>query len=287
MFLPAKRPRNKTSSILNRSMILHAKQPKIILKLKIIFFFYVSYWLNRNKHTSTAVLCCYPRSGSTLFLSYLFPSLNIDTHSEILNPMNILLPKKPIKKIEKFIHSYSKISPAKVSVSKIFLFQFNEFSIDIQKLSSQHNTKYIVLYRKDILRQFYSVKVANRAKNWTFDADPNDRNHILDIDPSEFKEYAARVKADYKQFITQLKKYNFPFQLVSYEEISQNTIETYKEVIYPFLEVEYKEPRTRMKKQNTAPTQEVIKNYAEIINSCNSLDLSLEFNNNNEIIEVI
>lgn len=206
------------------------------------------------------------RTGSNLLLSYLNSIPNASFAGEILNQSmyygvrrRFISKKTVMRHIAYSIHDCPRILCG-AKIIKIHLDSHRISLFDLKALFP--NGRFIVLYRKSILDQFVSLKIAQATDTWQwtngFKLPPS-----IYISPAEFKEYSQMTKAFYEG----LFKYSWfkDFSIVvSYEDLAENAQEIFNETVFPFLRVPPSPVQSCMIKQNTRPLCQLIENYQEI-----------------------
>ena len=150
--------------------------------------------------------------------------------------------------------------------------KFHTYEIEnwnLEFLFNDPNTKFILLSRKDKLKQFVSNQLAKVSNKYsTRDPEHEIYNSInLVVDPDEFNKYKNDSDLHYKKYKEKLAGHNY-LELV-YEDDVENDLEVTIEKIDKWLKdndiiVERKPYNLIYQKQNTRSLADTIVNYSDI-----------------------
>ncbi len=131
---------------------------------------------------------------------------------------------------------------------------------DLKKIFPE--AKFIVLYRKSLLDQFVSLKIAEIANAWQWTArfrlpDP------IHLDLKEFERFCKTTRVFYEEMLQRdwLKDRAI---VISYEELVSAPQELFDGRIFPFLGLQPSSVSAQTRKQNIKSLHEIVQNYQEI-----------------------
>tara|TARA_R110002012_G_scaffold66476_7_gene173680 strand:+ start:37966 stop:38688 length:723 start_codon:yes stop_codon:yes gene_type:complete len=192
-----------------------------------------------------------PRTGSTLLHTFLNYHLNVLSLGE---PQNGDLPAKRWKAYPKLIKAVG-----------FKAFYDSSSRLPVKEMLSQHSknesVKIIWLRRRNKLRQWVSLKIAENTGEWSA-VRTSLNGSPLKLSPSEFAEYVAKMGETDSQIQDHLtgKRYVTIF----YEDLTENT-ELEMKKVWNFLAVAPIKPASLLKKQHPQPLNELITNYNDFI----------------------
>ena len=206
------------------------------------------------------------RTGSNLLLSYLNSIPGTSFAPEVLHSgMYYGIRDKFISKNAAIRHILHSIHHCKHRVcgAKLIRIQMETHRIwpgDLKNLFPQ--AKFIILYRKSLLEQYLSLKIAEMTNVWVWTKDfklPDS----LTIDPAGFEEHCRLTRAFYSRILAYpgIKE---SAVILSYEELAGDPQRVFEEKIEPFLKLPETRVRSGMIRQNWKQPEEIIKNYGEI-----------------------
>src|ERR1041385_6689868 len=192
----------RTYFIIKRKAILNAVDP-----------------LQTTNYTPFIILC-QPRSGSTLLHTYLNSNPQIKSYGEVLREA---IEKKPQALDGSNIHDLifgSHSSTLKAVGLKVFY----EYSDDtkykevFQQVADQKNIHVIHLVRKDELKLFTSLKIAEETNVWSISkASAANKHRKIKIEPNEYEGF-LRAYRSHRQLMTRLFE-KHPCLMVEYESL--------------------------------------------------------------------
>ncbi|RMH36374.1 MAG: hypothetical protein D6694_13940 [Gammaproteobacteria bacterium] len=207
------------------------------------------------------------RTGSNLLLDYLNSIPQISMAHEFLNPEFYygFRPKSGTKE-DLFRHIERSLNalPGEISGCKILIGQFDLHGITLEDL---HNlfpeAKFLVLYRRSILKQFVSLKIARTTKQYLANDPTSVRTTNVTITLDELEEFYQLNNAEYQSVL------KYPWmrekgRLIVYEDLAVAPQETFDNVVFPFLNIPRSKIQTSLVKQGKRPVEEVVENYASI-----------------------
>lgn len=241
------------SSVLFRISLL-ATCPIFALKRKQMFF-----------------ILGYPRSGSTLLLSYLNSHPNIRCINEPLDGSVYYGFSNQIKE-PKLALSFLKLSltctSKSLSGAKIFLGQLYNLGITLDDIVGIHRkAKFIILYRRDLLEQYLSYEIAKQKGEFSWYPGYNEHKRTITINHHHLESYYESMTSDYRKLKTKLGQNSIS---ICYEDICNKTAEQTLNDIQEYLGCDLRELKTSMIKQNNWKLEETIVNYDELEELINS-----------------
>lgn len=153
--------------------------------------------------------------------------------------------------------------------TKIFKIQDHQITEDqLEQLLDKPTLKFIVLERKDKLKQYTSIKVTDQVKQF-FRVDTSDIR--INIDPKQFSNFKDRSELWYINLKQKLKNKNINFLDLVYENdiefIDESKLFEKMKIWLDQEQIHYSEYINRELyyfKQNKTPIEETILNYKEI-----------------------
>ena len=205
------------------------------------------------------------RTGSNLLLDYLNSVPGVSFAPEILNEsMYYGLPSRGVPKKAALRHIRHSVnaSPQRVCGAKFVAVHLRKHMITPEDLLELYpQARFIVLYRRSLLEQWVSLKIAEKTDVWQWTKNFKPPLHIR-VEPEEFKEYCRSAKA----FYASLLRYRFygRWTVLSYEDLVEDPQGVFNDSLFPFLGCARARVHSRMVKQNTRALRAVIENYEEI-----------------------
>ncbi len=241
------------------------------------------YYLRKKPVKTCSFILGNPRTGSTLLVNYLNSNPDAYFETEILfdrDPSGIR--RRFISKKSVFRHIRHSLNRGRrpVGGAKIFFTHLQTHRISLKELESRFpQVKWIVLYRKNILDQYLSHKIAFRTDQWL-------RTRSSDLPKLE----SARVNLPIRSLLgfrrRVLKRYESALEVrgihdrslwISYEELSEDPQKLFDEAIFPFLGLPRHPVRTGLIKQNIWKYHEVISNYEGVKDLIESVDFTQSY----------
>lgn len=229
---------------------------------------------NTLKINNLFVIYGVPRVGSNYFIKTLNSNPEILCHYEIFHKAKIYLAKKinnphlintenrdkdPIQ----FLHDLYKGEQYKVFGYNIFNDQ-NDTIIDYSLKDT--NQKKIIIKRKNVLRQYMSLKIAQKTDIWIYikrKAIPVEEKKVY-FDSQEFLSYLKMINGFYNKLENYLGITGQNYFLLYYEDLFRDIYASLKNVA-EFLDVNNNFALgNKMEKQNPEPLEDIVINYAEL-----------------------
>lgn len=208
------------------------------------------------------------RSGSNMLIELLNSIQNVFMRMELQVPNNNKTQnEESLANISNFLMSERYIPPTKIeyTITGCKLLDTHVWLCDIdQKLLDSFNLpmRVIHLYRKNILDQFLSLKLAQKNNKWisTNRKDGTYEEYNVSIDVKEFKEYETHKIKKYSEY-----KEKFPdAYIVDYEELSKDPQFVFDKGLFQFLGVAPQPVLLNTIKQNKKPREEIIINFNDV-----------------------
>jgi LPS sulfotransferase NodH len=214
-------------------------------------------FFKHNTYTPFLILG-HPRTGTSLLHTYLNSHNNILSLNEPLTHTN---------DGEALFKPYSKL------ITVVGFKYFHEYILDEAKktslinLASKHKIKVIKIDRKNYLRTYLSLCIAEKTNEWS--SVGKSELGIIRKQISLTKDDCIAAFNNYKNIENETEKilnqYNIPVFQINYEDLVENSIAKMTEV-QGFLGVEYQTPISLLKKQNPESLNELIINYNALKN---------------------
>ena len=206
------------------------------------------------------------RTGSNLLLDYLNSVPGVSFAPEILNKsMFYGIPGRGISKPEIFRHIRHSINACAHSVcgAKLVGVQMKAHNLspeDLHKLYPQ--ARFILLYRKSLVEQFVSLKIAEMTNTWQWSRDFKPPTS-LHVSLSDLREHCRSIRSFYEKML-QKRWLTQHCLLLSYEDLTEDAQTVFNDSVFPFLRLPATVVRSTMVKQNTRKLRALIENYEEI-----------------------
>ena len=209
------------------------------------------------------------RTGGNLLLDYLNSLPQISMAHEFLNP-EFYYGFRPKAGAQEALFRHVKRSlqalPGEITGCKILIGQFDLHGITLEDLHGLlPEAKFLVLYRRNILKQFVSLKIARATKQYLVSNPSSVRTTNVTIALDELEEFFRLNDAEYQSVL------KYPWmrekgRLISYEDLAGSPQEVFDKQVFPFLNIPRSKIVTSLVKQGKRPMEEVIENYASIEN---------------------
>jgi LPS sulfotransferase NodH len=204
------------------------------------------------------------RTGSTLLVDYLNCHPLIRCRSEILNPDYELYGDPRAMSHERLrlhVEAHFARPPRVVAGAKILTYQLDELDLSLQDvLDVLCGPAVIVLYRRHVIEQFVSLKIAERSGRWHSTGHVNDDS--IRLEPEEFAAFAEREHRMWRTNIAALAETRVHY--LSYERLCANPASAMCGV-FDFLELKPAAFRSAFVKLNPRPLSERLVNYQEFV----------------------
>ncbi len=226
------------------------------------------------------VIITQPRSGSNMLVNFLDIQKKIVCHYEIFNPKkpyySFKTPELEKLKINKFRFKFPRIYLKLLSIysskkNMFFGFKFFINSINNKPLSilnyviNNKNFKKIILIRKNIIRNYISLKNANMSDRWS-----NLKTSVkINIDTKDFLNFAENYENYFTSLILKLKEGNQDFHIVYYEDLDSIEYMKFYNEIAIFLGLDFFEDVSKkifFNKQRVGSLEDSIENFKEFKN---------------------
>ncbi len=218
------------------------------------------------------------RSGSTLLTQLLNCHHEILCKGELLNREELTrrhLTSASNRTISNYI--LAKLFPPRLRLSctgfKLFNEQLEYCKLSFkQLLSDLYSPLLIILYRKNLLETYVSLKIAFQTDIWYSEGGSNQFSVVVNWD--EFQHYVKTERRRWKSSMTSCEGRNRLF--VSFEELTENQDETMRKIL-AFLDVNTERHTIGVSsvRQNPLPLDKKIRNYEEIMSKVRDSELSL------------
>lgn len=221
--------------------------------------------LSKSKNYTPFVILSEPRSGSTMLHTYLNSHTEIKSYGEVLRE-NIEA-NAIATETTPYIESLA-FKPHTKALKAIGLKLFYEYFEDPRYSSSfnyvinRKDVKIIYLIRRDILKVYVSLKIAQKTNVWSsVKSAGNEPRPKITIDRNDYIQFREEHLRHRRLFVTLLKDH--PLLEVAYEDLVQNPQPVLKSV-QQFLGVKPKALFTLLKQQNPGSVESLITNYDEV-----------------------
>ncbi len=205
------------------------------------------------------------RSGSSLLVNLLNSHPKISCKGEILNPEFLVYGNfQGQSKARILMHTkamFFKFRKKNRLGAKLLIHQFDELGLTMNDLMETLNQpKIIILYRKNLLETYVSLKIAQKNNLWYSEKQVNDDS--IEIEPEKLLNYVQRQYELWKDVFSSLGKYeNLIF--LSYESLATDTDNSMSK-LFNFFHLHAHKTRTVSVRQNPLPLYLKLKNYEEL-----------------------
>jgi LPS sulfotransferase NodH len=227
----------------------------------------VKYLLKRHELEPLFILCT-PRTGSNLLKSYLNSIPGVSLADEILHPDHYYglaaacRSKEAVRR--HILLSLNNCRHTRCG-AKLFLSHLEGRGLGAADLDAWFpRARFIILYRRDFLRQYVSYALACRTQVWQAPAGrrPAFEDRIR-VDRRAFAAALEETRKGYERVLSE-PRIRPKSVLVSYEELAEDPQGLFRRSIFPFLGLPPSRVRTPLVRQSTAPLSETVENYDEL-----------------------
>ena len=210
------------------------------------------------------------RSGSSLLVQLLNYHERIKCHGELLNRERLhdrglvdAREKDLIDYVSRIIFPANSWLPYRMHTGfKLFNEQMEYCKVSFGEiLSKLQCSSVIVLYRRNMLETFVSLKIAFQNNIWYSESIVNDER--VEVNWEEFHKYVVTERMRWEQSLSQIS-HSHQLLLVSYEELALKKASTIRD-IFSFLGLAPCYCGTSSKRQNPLPLCDKVRNYEEIM----------------------
>ena len=230
------------------------------------FRIFFKYYFRRSEKDPVFIIAK-RRSGSNLCLSYLnsVPGLNFSP-PEPLNPhMYYGVREENISKKTVLNHLAYTLNdnPAKICGFKMLFIRLLKHKLTLDDIRGRFpKTKFLIVYRRSLLEQFVSLKIAEMTDRWQWSRDYT-QPETLKIDTGEFRKFCSETRQFYENIL------QFPWirtcaRVIAYEDLAADPQRVFDTKIFPFLGIPPVSVSTTMLKQNTRPLEALVENFEQI-----------------------
>ena len=241
------------------------------------------YHLKKRTPKKTVFILCYPRTGSNLLISNLNSVPGVFVGGEILSRrhrfgrFNKFISKETVLNHVRYFANYH---GQKLSGNKIFFFHLKTHGLSLKEVGEAFpDACWIVLYRKNILDQYISYKIAHKTGRWgqTRSSDrPQLDDSRVDLFPKSALGYQERVQKSYREVLT-LSRIRERSLWINYEELTTDPQQLFDEAIFPFLGLDSSPVSTDLIRQNIWRYSEILSNYDQVKNFVERADFTQNY----------
>lgn len=226
-----------------------------------------NYHLHRTENKRPLFLLARQRTGGNMVLDYLRSIPNVSMAHEFLNPAFYygFRPKQNSKE-SLFLHVRRSINhlPGTYCGCKILIGQFPVHHISLAEFDEAlRQPRYLLLYRRDILKQFVSLKIAHQTKQYLAQSSEKIRTTDVIVDLDELEDLYQLNAAEYRS-VLETPSVNERCLTFAYEDVVAKPQELFDRELFPFLETNPSPVSTQLVKQNKRPIEETVTNYKDI-----------------------
>lgn len=203
--------------------------------------------LNRRTDYTSFVILCEPRSGSTVLHTYL------NSHPQIMSFGEILRENTEKKSPAKDPLSHLVFKPHAQAILAVGLKLFYEyfddarFADDFNVIITQPNIKVIHLTRKDRMKQYRSLKIAEATNVWSTNVITKKMPDAIELDLLDYQHYLDKSESLQASILRLFAEHDILD--VTYEDLTSET-DLILTKIQNFLNVPVRKLFTLLKKQN-------------------------------------
>ncbi len=230
------------------------------------FKIFLKYHLNRKEKESVFIIAT-RRTGSNLLLDYLNSIPNVSFAPEILNKsMAYGIRRRLISKKAVLRHIDYSINNCKYKTcgTKLIMAHLEYHQITLEDLKHRFpKARFIILYRRSILDQFISLKIAEATDTWHW-TDQFCLPSSIRVRVPTLLDYCRKIKGFYETLFSHewLKERSI---VLSYEALVESPQEIFKQTVFPFLGLSDSRIAAAAKKQNTKALHEIVQNHKELV----------------------
>lgn len=223
--------------------------------------------VSKSKNYTSFIILSEPRSGSTMLHTYLNSHTQIKSYGEVLRE-NIEangIEKETAPYIESL--AFKPHTKALKAIGLKLFYEYYEdprYSGSFKYVINRKDVKIIYLIRRDILKVYASLKIAQKTNVWSSVKSAGDGPRPkITIDRNDYIRFREEHLRHRRLFLTLLKDH--PLLEVAYEDLVQNP-QPILNSIQQFLGVKPKALFTLLKQQNPGSVASLITNYDEVKN---------------------
>ncbi|OGQ00472.1 MAG: hypothetical protein A2Z40_03420 [Deltaproteobacteria bacterium RBG_19FT_COMBO_60_16] len=220
----------------------------------------------KNRARPPVFIVATPRSGSYLLRSYLNSVPGISLAGEVLNPdIPLGIVAGAFSHDEVLRHILLRAAPFGDGIggAKFMISQLRQHALSLDDVGTFFpGARFIILYRRHLLDQWISMKIASISGHWRWSRDFS-MPASLHADPGELLRYCEQTRADYRGIFAFDGPRNGSIVL-DYESLCAFPQKIFDDVVFPLLGLPPCPIKTDMRKQVTRPVREIIENYEEL-----------------------
>lgn len=206
------------------------------------------------------------RSGSNLFASYLNSVPGVSIAGEMMNPeMDYGIRRRFITKRAVLRHIAHSVKSREGNVvgGKLMYTRLEWHKLALQDVVDRFpSAKFTILYRRSILDQFVSFKIAEMTDRWLWTPDFR-LPRPFRVEPDELLSYARWLKSAYHK-VLEFEADERRSLIVCYEDFASDPRGYFDRHVFPFLGLDPVPVSTGMKKQNSLSSEDLIVNFDDI-----------------------
>lgn len=238
------------------------------------------YYLLPRRDKQPLFILARQRTGGNLLADYLNSIPDISLEHEFLNPVfHYGIRPRPDGRDAVIRHVRYSLNalPERLSGCKILIGQFALHGITFEEFHDAFpEAKFVLLYRRDTAKQFVSLKVAHKTKQYLATAKEKLNLTTVHLDADELVGFYQRNRDEYLS-VMKHPRFGECARVVTYEEIASAPQKVFDETIFPFLGLPQASIVTKLVKQARKPISETVENYDEMkdpLEQYGTLDLS-------------
>ena len=257
---------------MRKLLALHSFCRRLYIRVKMLWMCTITSRLHGQASSQPVFVLSYQRTGSTLLLSYLASHPQITEYSEILNPDCNYGLSRHVKNTDAILQHISRMVRAKESkicCMKLMETQLAQRELLLNELIDRLNAtypqcRYILLYRESLIKQFISMMIARKTRQWHCRDDKRKKHAHVRLDVQELESFCNERKKSYRE-LAEVTSCCTSLLTLSYEQMVDNPQKVFDETVFPFLGVPRSEIQTPLLKQNLDDSiKDTVLNYDEI-----------------------
>jgi hypothetical protein len=226
-----------------------------------------NYRLHRDENKRPLFLLARQRTGGNMVLDYLRSIPDVSMAHEFLNPV-FHYGFRPRKNSNEslLLHVRRSVNqlPGTYCGCKILIGQFPVHQISLTEFDEGlRQPRYLLLYRRDILKQFVSLKIAHQTKQYLAQSSEKIRTTDVIVDLDELEDLYRLNAAEYRS-VLDIPSVNERCLTFAYEDVIAKPQKLFDRELFPFLETNASPVSTQLVKQNKRPIEETVTNYSDI-----------------------
>ena len=207
------------------------------------------------------------RSGSNFLLGLLNSVPGVSFASEVLHPdMFYGIRRSLITRNSVLRHIAHSVNACKGRVrgAKLLFIHMRDHRLGLEDLQKRFpRARFILLYRRSMLEQYLSLKIAEATGLWQVTGDTSSSSVSLRIDAEELKRFCLKTKVGYEKLLQNAWLAKQPL-ILDYETLSADPQGVFDKIVFPWLGLPSSPVSSPSRKRKEDRSQFIL-NYEEIM----------------------